>query len=72
LTYPVAITTAATSPTPYTIYDTAASSGLGQVVIGGSTAANPVGWWLAIPADVYYGTGGVYTSTVTLEVISGP
>jgi hypothetical protein len=71
-TYPVAITTAATSPTPFTIYDTAANSGLGQVVIGGSAAANPVGWWLAIPADVYYGTGGVYTSTITVAVVSAP
>ena len=68
-TYPVAITTAASSPTPATIYDTSAATGLGQIVIGGSTAANPVGWWLQIPASVYSGT---YTSTVTLEVISGP
>jgi len=68
-TYPVAITTAATSPTAATIYDTSAASGLGQVVIGGSTALNPVGWWLQIPASVYSGS---YTSTVTLEVISGP
>jgi len=69
LTYPVAITTADTSPTPSTIYDTAAASGLGQVVIGGSTASDPIGWWLQIPASVYSGS---YTSTVTLEVISGP
>lgn len=68
-TYPVAITTAASSPTPSTIYDTSAATGLGQVIIGGSTAANPVGWWLQIPASAYSGT---YTSTVTLEVISGP
>ena len=68
-TYPVAITTAATSPNPSTIYDTSAATGLGQVVIGGSAASNPVGWWLQIPASVYSGT---YTSTVTLEVISGP
>ncbi|MEV0403634.1 hypothetical protein [Actinoallomurus sp. NPDC050550] len=34
------ITTAASSPTAVTIYDTAAGTGLGQVVIGGSTAAN--------------------------------
>ena len=68
-TYPVAITTAASSPTPSVIYDTSANTGLGQVVIGGSTASNPVGWWLQIPASVYSGS---YTSTVTLEVISGP
>ncbi len=68
-TYPVAITTAASSPTPVVIYDTAASSGLGQVVIGGSTAPNPVGWWLYVPASAYSGS---YTSTVTMEVVSGP
>lgn len=70
--YPVAITTAATSPSPSLIYDTAALSGLGEVVIGGSTAANPVGWWLNIPANTYYGSAGVYTSTITMEVISAP
>lgn len=68
-TYPVAITTAATSPTPSVIYDTSVNTGLGQVVIGGSAAADPVGWWLQIPASVYTGS---YVSTVTLEVISGP
>jgi hypothetical protein len=68
-TYPVAITTAASSPTPSTIYDTAASSGLGQLVIGGSTAADPLGWWLVVPASAYAGS---YTSTVTVELVSGP
>jgi hypothetical protein len=68
-TYPVAITTAASSPTPSTIYETSASSGLGQVVIGGSTAADPLGWWLVAPASAYSGS---YTSTVTVELISGP
>lgn len=66
-TYPVAITTAATMPTPSAIYDTSASTGLGQVAIGGSP--NPVGWWLQVPASVYSGS---YVSTVTLEVVSGP
>jgi hypothetical protein len=70
--YPVAITTAATSPSPSLIYDTAALTGLGEVVIGGSTASNPVGWWLNIPANTYYGSAGVYTSTITMEVISAP
>lgn len=69
-TYPVAITTAASSPTPSVIYDTAANSGLGQVVIGASSP--PVGWWLNLLANVYYGTAGVYTSTVTMAVVSAP
>jgi hypothetical protein len=71
-TYPVAITTAASSPTPSVIYDTAVNTGLGDVVIGGSTALAPVGWWLNIPADTYYGSAGVYASTITMEVISAP
>jgi hypothetical protein len=68
-TYPVAITTAATSPTAYTIYDDSASAGLGSIDIGGSASANPVGWWISIPAATKAGT---YTSTETMEVISAP
>jgi hypothetical protein len=68
-TYPVAITTAAATPTAFTIYDTSAGTGSGTIDIGGSTAANPVGWWLNMPANTPAGT---YTSTITLELISGP
>jgi hypothetical protein len=66
--YPVAITTAATTPTPFKIYDAAATTGLGSIVIGLPGAA-PVGWWVAVPANVVPGT---YTSTITLEVVSAP
>jgi len=66
-TYPVAITTAASSPTTYIIYDTSATTGRGSVTIGGTP--NPVGWWLNVPSNA---TSGTYTSTVTLAVISGP
>lgn len=68
-TYPVAVTTAASSPTPVIIYDTAASTGLGQVVIGGNLATNPVGWWVNVPANAYQGS---YTSTLTLAIVSAP
>jgi hypothetical protein len=68
-TYPVAITTAASSPTAVTIYDTALATGVGSIIIGGSTAANPVGWWVNVPAST---KAGAYASTVTMEVISGP
>jgi alpha-tubulin suppressor-like RCC1 family protein len=67
-TYPVSITTAA-SPAIYTIYDTQASSGLGQMTIGGSSAAHPAGWWVNVPGNAHQGS---YAITVTLEVISGP
>ena len=66
-TYPVAITTAPTAPTSFTIYDTSAATGLGSITIG--IGALPVGWWLSLPAST---KAGVYTSTVSLEVISGP
>jgi hypothetical protein len=69
---PVAITTAATTPTAYTIYNadsTTTPSGLGSIVIGGSTAANPVAWVLNVPANTLAGT---YTSTVTMDVITAP
>jgi hypothetical protein len=68
-TYPVAITTAPTSPTPVTIYDTATATGLGQIVIGGSAHANPVGWWVNLPASA---SAGAYTSTITMSVVSAP
>lgn len=68
-TYPVGITTAPTSPTPSTIYDTAALTGLGSMVIGGSTATNPVGWWVNVPGSA---SVGAYTSTITMAIISGP
>jgi hypothetical protein len=67
-TYPVNIVTAA-SPTAYKVYDTTAGTGEGVMTIGVSTAANPIGWWVQVPANTYT---GVYTSTVTHEVISGP
>jgi hypothetical protein len=62
----VAITTATTASN---IYDASATTGLGSVTIGGSSAANPVGWWLNVPANTLAGT---YTSTVTVDIISGP
>jgi WxL domain surface cell wall-binding len=68
-TYPVAITTAATSPTAYTVFDDSASTGVGSIVVGGPGPAVPVGWWLSIPATTKPGT---FTSTVTMEVISTP
>jgi len=46
-----------------------AGTGLGAIVIGGSTATNPLGWWLSVPATALSGT---YTSTVTVSVASGP
>jgi hypothetical protein len=66
-TYPVAITTAASAPTPVTIYDTSAATGLGSITIG--IGANPVGWWVNEPATA---GAGSYISVVSLQIISGP
>jgi hypothetical protein len=68
-TYPVTITTAASSPTAFTVYDTAIATGLGSINIG-LPGALGVGWWLNVPANTK--TGTAYTSTITLGVISAP
>ncbi|MEV0403631.1 hypothetical protein [Actinoallomurus sp. NPDC050550] len=68
-TYPVAITTASSSPTPVTVYDDPAGSGLGPATLGGHSAARPIGWWINIPGNA---RAGSYTSTVTTTIVSGP
>ncbi|HTU71921.1 MAG TPA: hypothetical protein VMG38_00240 [Trebonia sp.] len=67
--YPVAITTASASPVPSSIYDAQANSGLGVTTLGGASSADPVGWWLNVPADA---AAGSYSSTVTVSIVSGP
>ena len=68
-TYPVALTTAAAAPPVSTIYDTSALTGIGQMTLGGSASANPIGWWLNVPSNTFAGT---YTSTITMTIVSGP
>jgi hypothetical protein len=65
--YPLAITTAPAAPAAFTIYDTGVNTGLGTILIG--AGANPVGWWVNVPAKALAGT---YTSTVSLQIVSGP
>lgn len=69
VTYPVLMTTAATTPTVYKIYDALAATGLGSITIG-LPGANPVGWWVAVPGNAV--PSAAYTSTITLEVVTGP
>jgi hypothetical protein len=59
--YPIAITTTAAP-----IFEAALGTGEGSIVIG---AVDPVGWWVNVPADTAAGT---YTSTITLELATGP
>jgi hypothetical protein len=68
VTYPVAITTAATTPTAVKIYDALVNTGLGSINIGLPGAA-PVGWWVNVPANAKPAT---YLSTITLQVTSAP
>jgi hypothetical protein len=68
--YPIIMNTLVSSPTVYKIYDDSATFGLGSITIG-LPGANAVGWWVAVPANAVPSTSG-YTSTVTLEVVSGP
>jgi hypothetical protein len=69
VTYPVAVTTAASSPSPVSVYDASAGSGLGAVLLGGPDAADPLGWWVKVPGNAFR---GAYTSTVTVAIASGP
>jgi hypothetical protein len=68
VTYPVAVTTGA-AVTPVIVYSAAATTGVGSIDIGGSTAAAPVGWWLALTPTAVPGT---YLSTITVNLGTGP
>lgn len=69
ISYPVPVTTAATSPAPTRIFSAARGSGAGSFAIGGSTSSAPLGWWVHVPASAYAGT---YTSTITFSISAGP
>lgn len=62
--YPVPVTT--DGSTAATLYTAAASSGFGSILLG---SADPIGWWLSLPSNTLAGT---YTSTVDLNIVSGP
>jgi hypothetical protein len=68
VTYPIAITTAS-SPSPVSVYEAAVGSGLGAILLGGHSATDPFGWWVQVPGNARV---GAYTSTVTVEIASGP
>ena len=68
VTYPVSVTTGS-SPSPVSVYEASADSGLGGILLGGSSAADPFGWWVKVPGNAWH---GAYTSTVTVAIASGP
>jgi len=67
LTYPVTLTGNGTTAVP--IYNADTGTGEGAMNIGGSTAANPVGWWITVPTGTQ---PGIYTTTITMGITSGP
>jgi hypothetical protein len=69
VTYPVIINSAASSPAAATVYNAKAGTGVGLTSLGGSAAANPVGWWVNVPAVA---AAGSYLSTLTVTVSTGP
>lgn len=66
--YPVVVPTSASSQNAVTIFNAARGSGLGNIQIGGSSASNPVGWWLSLPEP----SNSNYTAILTFSIISGP
>jgi alpha-tubulin suppressor-like RCC1 family protein len=67
--YPVAITTAASSPPATTVYSASANTGKLSMNLGGNSALRPIGWWVKVPASAFSGS---YTSAVTISVVSAP
>jgi uncharacterized repeat protein (TIGR01451 family) len=63
LAYPITIPIAANGTIPAAIYTAAPGTGTG------ATTISNIGWWLTIPATTLAGT---YTSTITLNISSGP
>jgi hypothetical protein len=66
--FPVDLVTGA-AVTPFSIYNAAAATGLGNILIGTSSAGAAAAWWLNVPASA---SAGVYVSTITLAINSGP
>ena len=61
-TYPVTVPAGATPPAGVKFFDAAANTGMGDFTITPSIG-------ITIPANTY---AGIYTSTVTLSIVSGP
>jgi hypothetical protein len=69
IAWPLQITTSPTGAVTTVIGDAIPGTGVGNVQIGGSTAAAPLGWWLNIPGTALAGN---YVSNLTATISSGP
>ena len=67
--YPLLIPTSPTGTVSTEIGDAIVGTGVGNIQIGGSTAAAPLGWWLNVPGTALAGS---YVSNLTATVSSGP
>jgi WxL domain surface cell wall-binding len=69
ITWPLQIPTSPTGTTTTVVGDAIPGTGVGNVQLGGSTSAAPLGWWLNIPATALSGS---YVSNLTATISSGP
>jgi len=66
--FPIDFTTGA-AVTPVSIYNAAATTGLGNIVIGSTAGGPPAAWWVNVPANAI---AGAYVSHITIAINSGP
>jgi hypothetical protein len=69
VTFPLQIPTSSTGSATTIIGDAIAGTGVGNVQLGGSTSAAPLGWWLNIPGTALAGS---YVSNLTATISTGP
>ncbi len=69
VTYPLQIPTSPTGAVTTILGDAIPGTGVGNVQLGGSTSAAPLGWWLNVPGTALAGS---YVSNLTATISSGP
>jgi hypothetical protein len=69
ITWPLQIPTSPTGTVATVVGDAIPGTGVGNVQLGGSTSADPLGWWLNIPGTALSGS---YVSNLTATISSGP
>jgi hypothetical protein len=69
ITWPLQIPTSPTGTLTTVVGDAIPGTGVGNIQLGGSTSAAPLGWWLNIPGTALAGS---YVSNLTATISSGP